>query len=192
MKPIGEVLFEVDDTLGELGVGYALGGALALAYYAEPRGTADIDLCVSTPFAAATSLAHGLAPSGWSAHGVPAEWLPVAGTRFVRSGEGVTLDVFFSFDDYHLLVLERAVRKPFLHQGQCRDLPFLSANDLVVFKVSFGRGQDWVDIENMFASGTPIDLDDVERQLIRFKGPTLYPRMARLRAMAEARRRRAR
>jgi hypothetical protein len=189
VKPIGEVLFEVDDTLGELGVGYALVGALALAYYAEPRGTADIDLCVSTPLAAATSLADGLAPSGWRAQGVPTEWLPVAGTRFVRAGEGVTLDVFFSFDDYHLDVLRRAVRKPFLHQGQRRDLPFLSADDLVVFKVSFGRGQDWVDIENMIVGGTPIDLDDVERQLIRFKGPTLYPRIARLRALAERLRR---
>jgi hypothetical protein len=191
VKPIGEVIFEVDDTLTALGVDYALGGALALAYYAEPRGTADIDLCVSTPFTAAATLASELTSFGWSAQGAPAEWLPVAGIRFARTGEGVTLDVFFSFDDYHLDALRGAVRKPFLFQGQRRDLPFLAADDLVVFKVSFGRGQDWVDITRMLESGTSIDPDYVERQLIRFRGPTMYPRVARLRAIAENHRPRA-
>ena len=35
----------------------------------------------------------------------------------------------------------------------------------------------------MIAAGTTIDPDYVERQLVRFEGPTAYPEAARLRAL---------
>lgn len=187
MKPLGEIVFELDDTLSEHGVAYAIGGALALAYYAEPRGTSDVDLTVSTPHSSSSGLVAWLGELGWHPEGGPATSLPVAGTRFVRRGEVIVLDVFFSFDEYHDVVLRNAVRKPFLHHGERRELPFLAANDLSVLKVSFNRTKDWADLEAMVDAGTAIDPDYVERHLVGFKGPTAYPSAARLRRLVELR-----
>jgi hypothetical protein len=50
-------------------------------------------------------------------------------------------------------------------------------------KVSFNRAKDWVDIEAMLASGTPIDADYVSRELVNFRGPMMHPRTAVLRQL---------
>jgi hypothetical protein len=50
MRAIGEVIIEIDEALRSFGVNHAFGGALALAYYAEPRGTVDIDVNVNVPY----------------------------------------------------------------------------------------------------------------------------------------------
>jgi hypothetical protein len=67
--------------------------------------------------------------------------------------------------------------------GVRHELRFLSAEDLTIFKMSFGRTKDWADIEAMIAAGTLIDADYVEHQLVQAEGPTVYPSVARLRAM---------
>ena len=182
MKPISAVIFEVDDTLTSLGVQYVFGGALALAYYAQPRGTIDIDLCVSTRYESRSTLLDDLSRFGWLTD-QDEGGAPIAGTRLRREGESVVLDVFFSFDPYHADVLNNAVRNLFVFSGERRELPFLSADDLAVLKISFGRDKDWVDLRAMSEAGTPIDIDYVERQLVNFKGPTAYPAAARLRAL---------
>jgi transcriptional regulator with XRE-family HTH domain len=73
--------------------------------------------------------------------------------------------------------------KPFVHAGDRHELPFLSAEDLTVFKISFGRTKDWVDIEAMVTAGTAIDPDYIEHQLVGLKGSTAYPAAARFRAL---------
>ena len=60
-------------------------------------------------------------------------------------------------------------------------LPFLSAEDLCVFKLSFGRPQDWVDLAAIAAARPSLDVEYVERQVIGLRGPTMYPRVARMR-----------
>lgn len=59
----------------------------------------------------------------------------------------------------------------------------LEVQDLVVFKLSFGRDKDWVDLRQIIRSGLALDVDYIERQLIALRGPTMYPRLARLRAL---------
>ncbi len=120
---------------------------------------------------------------GWHSDAGTAQTLPAAGTRLHQLGETVVIDLFFAFDELHEVVLDRAEQKPFMHAGVRHELQFLSAEDLIIFKMSFGRTKDWVDIEAMIAAGTPIDADYVERQLVQFQGPTAYPSVARLRAM---------
>ena len=63
-------------------------------------------------------------------------------------------------------------------------LPFLSAEDLCVFKLSFGRPQDWVDLQAIARARTDLDIEVVEELLVALRGPTMYPRVARLRAFA--------
>ena len=183
MRPIGDVIVEIDAELAAADVRHAFGGALALAYYAEPRGTVDVDINVGVPYESRSTLLSRLDAIGWHTDADAANALPAAGTRLHQLGESVVIDLFFAFDDLHEIVLDRAVARPFIHAGVRYELRFLSAEDLTVFKMSFGRTKDWVDIEAMIVAGTPIDADYVEHQLVQFKGTTAYPSAARLRAM---------
>ena len=63
------------------------------------------------------------------------------------------------------------------------ELPFLSAEDLALFKLSFGRDKDWVDVRAIAESVHELDIDYIERQLIGLRGPAMHPRVARLRGM---------
>ena len=183
MRAIGNVILEIDAELTALGVRHAFGGALALAYYAEPRGTVDGDINVGVPYDSRSTLLAHLGTIGWHADDDAARAMPAAGMRLHQVGETVVVDLFFAFDAFHEVVLDRSVAMPFFHAGERHELPFLTADDLVVFKISFGRSKDWVDIEAMIDAGTAIDPDYVEHQLVQFKGPTAYPSVARLRSL---------
>lgn len=52
-----------------------------------------------------------------------------------------------------------------------------------MFKLCFGRDKDWVDLRQIVRSGLALDADHIERQLIALRGPTMYPRLARLRSL---------
>jgi hypothetical protein len=183
MSALSDIVMEFDGLLNELGVNHAFGGALALAYYAEPRGTVDADLMVATPFAAASQIVEHLSTRGFEPESQPQDWLPLAGVRVVRAADGAMGDLFFSYDPYHEQILAGAVEYPFVYSGGIATLRFLAPADLVVVKMSFNRPKDWVDIQAMIDFGTTIDADYVEHWLIAFRGPTMYPRVARLRQM---------
>ena len=183
MRAIGDVIIEIDTELNSLGIAHAFGGALALAYYADPRATVDVDINVGVPYESKSSLLTHFDSIGWHFDDDSAAGIPAAGTRLRQVGETVVVDLFFSFDGYHDDVLDRAVTRPFTYAGEWHDLPFLSAEDLTIFKISFGRSRDWADIEAMVEAGTDLDADYIERQLVRFKGPTSYPSSARFRAL---------
>jgi hypothetical protein len=183
LRAIADVILEIDASLASLNVRHAFGGALALAYYAEPRGTVDVDINVGIAYESRSTLLAHLDQTGWHVGGETDQTLPAAGTRLHQTGETVVVDLFFAFASLHDDALDRAVAKPFFHEATQYELRFLSAEDLTVFKISFGRTKDWVDIEAMIAAGTPIDANYVEHQLVQFKGPTVYPATARLRAM---------
>ena len=110
--------------------------------------------------------------------------MPAGGVRVVRDLDVV--DLFFSFDSYHQLLLANAVEHPFPNEGAVLQLPFLSANDLVLVKLAFNRTKDWADIEAMLAAGTQIDGDYVGEHLLAFKGPGMHPRVSRLRKLVDS------
>jgi len=183
MRSIGAVILEIDAELTGLGVPHAFGGALALAYYAEPRATVDIDINVGVAYESRMPLLAQLKGIGWHADDEAVRAAPAAGTRLRQVGETVVIDLFFAFKDFHEMVLDRAVARPFFHAGERHELRFLSVEDLVVFKISFGRSRDWADIEAIRDAGTVIDPDYVERQLVQLDGPRAYSSAAVLRAL---------
>jgi hypothetical protein len=169
----------VHDHLDGLDVAHAFGGALALAYYAEPRGTVDVDVNVFLPFESAPEVVASFAGLGFAPSTGEEAWSPIAGVRIARPGEPAVLDLFFSLDERYDEIARRIRRFPFGVTGA--ELPFLSAEDLVVFKLSFGREKDWVDLRRMVSAHPDLDVEYIDRQLIGLRGPMMYPRLARLR-----------
>ncbi len=130
------------------GIAHAFGGALALAFYTrEPRATADINLNISVESADVLRVFHALPVSVSLAEGDAER---VRREDQVRLWWGRTpVDLFFQASSFHVGVADRSVLHPF----GVAELPFLSANDLAVFKALFDRPKDWLDIEAMLAAG---------------------------------------
>ena len=143
-----EKIIAVHAALKRVGVGHAFGGALALAYYThEPRATAAIDVNVELASgdarAALVALPFGVT---WADSDIAS----IERHDQVRLWWGRTpIDLFFRASSFHDEVAERTNLMPFADE----ELPFLSANDLAVFKSLFDRPKDWLDIAAMAESG---------------------------------------
>ncbi|MGH2670449.1 MAG: hypothetical protein ACRDH5_15270, partial [bacterium] len=137
----------------------------ALAYYAQPRATADIDLNVFVPDTDAARAVGPLRRIGVTAGEDVLVRAKVDGQVRLSWGE-TPVDLFFSYDAFHDAA-ERAVRRvPFAEHT----IPILSAEHLVVCKVVFNRPRDWVDIEAMRDAGAPLDAAEVIRWVERIVG----------------------
>ena len=176
-----DALVAVHRCLAEAHVRHAFGGALALAYYSEPRATADIDVNVFVPCDRIDEVIDALRPLGFEPLAKSGPRLPIAGVR-VCNDEGIPVDLFCSTDDTYIGVAERVRTHPF-GPGQI-PLPFLGREDLVAFKLSFGRPRDWNDLADLVQTDPDLDFDVIEETLVARRGPQMHPRIARLRAMA--------
>jgi hypothetical protein len=131
----------------EAEIAHAFGGALALAFYTQdPRATADIDVNVSVDSRDAQHVFRAL-PTGvaWDHEDLK----KVGRDDQIRIWWGRTpVDLFFQASPFHIGVAKRSVS----HHFAGEELPFLSANDLAVFKALFDRPKDWLDIEAMLAT----------------------------------------
>jgi hypothetical protein len=144
---------------------HAFGGAIALAYYAEPRATYDIDLNV---FVRATEVDRVSRPLRDLSIAID----PRASALIERDGQArifwdsTPIDLFFAYDRFH----EAAARACRLVPFADTTIPVLSAEHLLVCKVIFDRPKDWVDIDAMIALDPPIDVAEVLRWVGRIAG----------------------
>lgn len=152
--PLDEKVAALERAFRQDQLPHAFGGAIALAYYATPRGTHDIDINVFLGAGALERVVAALAPLGVEP--------PTATMRrsFARDEqirlfwERTPLDLFFSYTALHDACMERRRQVPF---GADR-ISILSAEDLAVFKVLFDREKDWRDLrELLFAQGEGFD-----------------------------------
>lgn len=174
-------VIEVHDVLERGGLAHAFGGALALAHVAEPRGTVDVDVNVFAPAEDAHATVEILAGIDLRPEAAPGLWMPAAGIRLRRAFDPYPVDLFLSLDERYGEIERRRVVHLF---GPDRvALPFLSAEDLALFKLSFGRAKDWVDLRAVARSRPDLDVEYIERQLVHLRGPGMYPRIARLRTL---------
>ena len=180
-----ELIVAVHDHLSTAGLPHAFGGALALGYVAEPRATVDIDVNVFTPESQLDGAEIALGRLGYRRTSAGTRRAPIAGIRFHSDDDPFAIDVFPSLHERYSETEARCVRHQFGRDG--RVLPFLSAEDLCVFKLSFGRAKDWVDLAAIAAAGAQLDLTYIEEQLVALRGPTMYPEVARLRTLLRGR-----
>lgn len=162
---------------------HAFGGALALNLYAEPRMTSDVDVSVFLPWTEHQHVVSCFDALGLRPTAPLTDATPIAGIR-LEGSDGQRVDLFLALDEAYDGVLARAAMVDYGRNGE--RLPFFAAEDLVAFKLSFNRAKDWVDIQSVIRNGTPLDEATIERTLLALRGPTMYPRLARLRAIIAA------
>ncbi|MBI5479250.1 MAG: hypothetical protein HY906_10355 [Deltaproteobacteria bacterium] len=151
------------DRLGDDGIDYAIGGALALGAHGAPRMTRDVDLSAFVPEAEIERLFDALERAGCLFRREEARRGVEEISLFrVRLGR-VDVDVFVAFHPHHHEALGRRVR---LAGPDSRLRWFLSAEDLAVLKLALFRGKDRLDLEALFAvKGSSLDLEYVRRWL---------------------------
>jgi hypothetical protein len=146
------------------GIGHAFGGALALAWCTQQaRGTIDLDVNVFV----------GTERTDETLAALPRGVVATADDRalLVRDGQArlwwdtTPVDVFLNTTEFHEAVSGRVRWEPFAGM----ELPFLSCEDLAVFKAFFNRTKDWADLEAMREAGT-LDVPAVVGVLATFLG----------------------
>lgn len=154
-------------------VEHAFGGALALAYYGEPRVTVDIDLNV---FVGVDQIERVLAAFEPFGAGEGADESAARRDEQIRIWWGRNpVDLFFSYDPFHDAMEKAARWVPF---DESR-IPILSPEHLIVCKAAFDRPKDWVDIEQMLIGEADLDESEIFEWLERILG-TDEDRVARL------------
>jgi len=179
MKPMTAAIVELYDALVDADIAHAFGGALALAWCTrDPRATNDVDLNV---FVGTDELGRVLAalPDSIEVTDHDVDVLDRDGQHRLY-WEDLPVDVFLNTTSFHEDVARRVVHHPFLG----RSMPFLSPEDIAVFKAFFNRPKDWLDLAEMASAGS-IDGDVVLGVVVRFLGP-VDERVARLRALLVA------
>jgi hypothetical protein len=145
-------------------IAHAFGGALALAYYAEPRTTIDVDINVFVAPARYGAVDAALIPLG--AEAIQGDTAQRDGQ--VRSHWGRTpIDLFFAYDDIHDAMRRQIRTVPF---GEER-LPILAPEHLLVCKALFDRPKDWLDIEQMLICTENLDVGEIRSWFDRTVDP---------------------
>ena len=170
-------IVSLHEMLDSAGVPHQFGGAIALAWYRNPRATTDIDVNLTLPPAAAEPVLAMLARLGVTVTPEDRAAIALDGQARLDWG-GSYLDVFFATMDLHLEMAELARVVRF---GPV-DIPILAPEHLVACKAIFDRPKDWLDIEEILRWGTEIDADRTLHWVGEILGPEAgqYARLAGL------------
>ncbi len=172
--PLPDKVIAIHEVLRTERIPHAIGGALALAYYAEPRATIDIDLNLFVPATRWREVVDVLVGIGVQADDLDSSTLERDGQCRLWWGDNA-VDLFFAYDAIHEEMQKEVRRVPF---GGTK-LPILSPEHLAVCKAMFDRRKDWLDIEKMLIATDDLDLQSVEAWLKRMVGER-DPRLERL------------
>ena len=127
------------------GVPHAFGGAIALAFCGIPRYTHDIDVNIALRVGQSGRVLDALS----SLFPIPERQRvdrAIKRDAQVRLRWGETpVDLFFSDLPFHEAIAARTREVDYVGTR----IPVISAEDLIVCKAAYNRGQDWVDIENI-------------------------------------------
>ena len=145
---------------------HAFGGALALAYYAEPRATVDIDLNLFVSVDRYPEVAAPLVALGAAADNAEVAELVRRDGQARVMWDHTPIDLFFAYDAFHDAAATARRVVPFADTT----IPILAAEHLIVCKAVFNRAKDWVDIDAMLAADTAIDVAEVLRWVGRIAG----------------------
>jgi hypothetical protein len=170
-----EVATSLAASLGVRGQDFALGGAIALAFWSRPRGTIDVDITLFIAPDRPTECIRLLQDMGCELEASSANAsLREHGFCSVHY-LGLSLDVFLPLVPFY----EQArARRKYVPMGN-QQIPIWDAETLAVFKMMFFRTKDIADVEQMLQiQGTQLDHKWVRQQLEQIYG-VRDPRVAR-------------
>ena len=160
-----EKVLAVHHALAESGIPHAHGGAVAFAYYGEPRTTIDIDINVFLPADRWADVRNAL-------NSLPIE-VEVDETSLRRESE-VRLSwdrndvhLFFAADALHEAMTAAVREAPFAGMT----IPLIAPEHLIVRKAMLDRAKDWLDIEAILIATNPLDLEEILTWIRRLAGP---------------------
>ncbi|HEY0279208.1 MAG TPA: nucleotidyl transferase AbiEii/AbiGii toxin family protein [Solirubrobacterales bacterium] len=159
-----EKVIAVDRALSAADLQHAFGGALAYAYYGEPRTTIDIDVNVFVSIDRRREVEGALEPLPIDLDLDPKELAQERQARLPWDLNPVHL--FFSFDDLHAEMPNGTRRVPFAGA----EIPIVAPEHLVIRKAMLDRTKDWLDIEAIFVASEPLDLAVIEAWVRRLAG----------------------
>ena len=162
-----EAAQRIADALGEAGLPYAIGGALALAIAGVPRGTADVDVNVFVDDARVPDAIAALRSIGIDVDVDAAIARVREQGMFIGRWDGMRIDVFLP-------------SIPFAHEAARARVSitdetgwsgwFLSPESIAVFKLLFFRGKDVVDLERLVAVRPELDRAYIRRWIVEMMG----------------------
>ncbi len=153
--PLGTLasrIVRLHEMLDSLGVPHQFGGALALAWYRNPRATTDIDVNLTLPPEASPPVLGALETLGVTVTEADRHLIARDGQARL-DWDGSYLDVFFATLDFHH---DMAAHARHVRFGPV-EIPILSPEHLIVCKAVFDRPKDRLDIEEMLRWGTEVD-----------------------------------
>lgn len=140
-----EVARALADALEHHSIPYAIGGALALGFYAPPRATVDVDVNAFIPLDDLETLTIALEEAGFTPEGTREALRATAAEsgQFRGRVQGIRVDVFVPAIPYYS-ELEGTKRRASLLG---RPIWILGPEDLAVLKLMFFRRKDLADVE---------------------------------------------
>ena len=164
------------------GQAYALGGAIALGYWGEARGTVDVDVTVFLSPDEPSTCIYLMQRIGCEVVSSAAAAESIREHGFFRTEfDDVRVDVFLPSIDFYELARQRSKR---VNLGD-QSVVVWDAETLCVFKMMFIRRKDVADVEQMMRT----QKSALDRQWIRDHLVDLYgerdPRIAQWDELAE-------
>jgi hypothetical protein len=176
-KPVSatQIARELAAALDLAGCEYAIGGAIALGFWAKPRSTMDVDVTLFLPPAEVSGCLQLLLSIGCTFSADAAtRLLSEHGYCQVEFGGG-RIDVFLPLIPFYE---EARKRRRAVEFGDQRVMIW-DAETLCVFKLMFFRLRDLADVEEILrVQGHRLDRDWVMRQILAIYGQR-DPRVAR-------------
>lgn len=155
------------DALERAGIPYAVGGAISYGYYADPRGTHDVELNLFVEPREAGPALDALVGVGLNINREDALKTAIDHGDARGTFDGMRVDLFFNAIPLHDAAATRVRRLPL---GE-RLASILAAEDLIVLKLMFYRGKDLVDVEKLIAmQGAALDRAYVRKWLVEMMG----------------------
>jgi len=162
---VRQLLIDAGAALDSAGVAYAVIGGCARNAYAEARATKDVDFVVAGDPASYDAAVKALAARGFvHASAVGEATDPVPDLVLYRDAKQRRVDILFAKTAFEESALaRRQTRAPY----EAVQLPVVSPEDLIVYKLIAGRTQDFADVEVVVAAlaseGRALDWAYVEK-----------------------------
>jgi hypothetical protein len=159
-----EKVAAIHDGLTEARISHAFGGAIALASYAEPRATIDVDVNI---FLDASQHKEVIAVLGKLGVTGNEDLEKVERDGQCRLAWGTNpVDLFYAYHELHAAMRKAARRAEFGGEP----VPILAPEHLLTCKVIFNRPKDWLDIEQILVGALDMNRSEVADWLDRIVG----------------------